>query len=75
MYPGKNRIFPSVRLAQVRDGVEDYEWMQLAEARAGKESAGAVVGELVKTMTDFARDPKTVRAARSQLAALIETRR
>jgi hypothetical protein len=75
MYPGKNRIFPSIRLAQVRDGVEDYEWMQLAEKRAGQQKAGEVVGRLVKTMTDFSRDPKTVRTVRSQLATLIESNR
>ena len=72
LYPGKDRILPSIRLAQIRDGIEDYEWMQLAEARAGRSATEAVVGKLVKTMTDVERDPKTVRGLRSRLAALAE---
>lgn len=75
LYPGKDRILPSIRLAQIRDGVEDYEWMQLAESRAGEKAADVVVDGLVKTMTDVERDPKVVRVLRSRLAALIENGR
>ena len=72
LYPGKEHVLPSIRLAQVRDGVEDYEWMHLAETSAGGDAVGAVIGSLVKSMTDFTRDPKVVRAARNRLADLIE---
>ena len=72
IYPGKDRLFPSVRLAQVRDGVEDYEWFQLAEARAGKAAVEPLLKELVTSMTEFLHDPRAIRALRSRVADLIE---
>jgi chemotaxis methyl-accepting protein methylase len=61
-----------VRLAQVRDGVEDYEWFQLAEARAGKAAVEPLLKELVTSMTEFLHDPRAIRALRSRVADLIE---
>ena len=72
LYPGKKDILPSIRLAQVRDGVEDYEWLQLAAAKAGTDSADAASRTLVMSMTQFTRDPAKLRAARTRLADLIE---
>lgn len=71
LYPGKTHILPSIRLAQVRDGVEDYEWLQLAAAKAGADSADAASRTLVRSMTDFTRDPSAVRVARDSLAGII----
>ena len=73
LYPGKKDILPSIRLAQVRDGVEDYEWLQLAAAKAGTDSADAASRTLVMSMTQFTRDPAKLRAARTRLADLIES--
>ena len=73
LYPGKKVILPSIRLAQVRDGVEDYEWLQLAAAKAGTDSADAASRTLVMSMTQFTRDPAKLRAARTRLADLIES--
>ena len=56
----------------MRDGVEDYEWLQLAAAKAGLTRADAESGKLVKSMTDFTRDPAALRSARTCLADLIE---
>ena len=72
LYPGKQHVLPSIRLAQVRDGVEDYEWLQLAAAKAGLTRADAESGKLVKSMTDFTRDPAALRSARTSLGDLIE---
>ena len=72
LYPGKTNILPSIRLAQVRDGVEDYEWLQLAAAKAGPDAADAESRTLIQSMTKFSRDPATLRAARSRLADVIE---
>ena len=71
LYPGKDDVYPSIRLALVRDGVEDYEWLQLAAQKAGKAAVDEVSRTLVKSLTSFTRDPAAIRAARSRLAALI----
>ena len=71
LYPGKEHVLPSIRLAQVRDAVEDYEWLQLAAAKAGADAADAASRSLVRSMTNFTRDPVAVRAARDRLAEII----
>ena len=72
LYPGKSRILPGIRLANVRDGVEDYEWLQLAEAKAGRAAVDRVLAEVARTVKDFTRDPSVVRLARSRLGDLVE---
>lgn len=71
LYPGKNGIMPSIRLAQIRDGVEDYEWLQLAAAKVGRSAVDAESRRLIRTLTDFTRDPATIRAVRARLAAFL----
>ena len=74
LYPGKEHVLPSIRLAQVRDGVEDYEWLQLAAAKAGAAKADAESRTLIESMTKFTRDPAALRSARARLANLIDAR-
>ena len=72
MYPGEDGIWPSIKLAQCRDGVEDYEYLQLAAAKVGTEKCDEVTKTIVKTLTDYSRDPVKLRAARKRLAQIIE---
>ena len=72
LYPTTEGIVPGIRLAQMRDAVEDYERLQLAAARAGTNAVDAVSRTLVTSMTEFTRDPAALRAARAKLARLIE---
>lgn len=72
LYPGKADIHPSVRLAQVRDGIQDYEWLQLAEKSAGRMMADAACARLIRSLTDYTRDPADLLAERAALAQLIE---
>ena len=72
LYPGKKHVLSSIRLAQVRDGVEDYERLQLAAAKAGAAAADAESRRLIESMTKYTRDPAALRAARARLADLIE---
>ncbi len=71
LYPGKDHILPSIRLAQIRDGVEDYEWLHLAAAKSGTDAVDVVSKTLMRSLTDFTRDPAELRAARRKLARLI----
>jgi hypothetical protein len=72
MYPGEDGIWPSIKLAQCRDGVEDFEYLQLAAAKAGPEKSDGIAKTLVRTLVDFSRDPARLRAARECLARMIE---
>ena len=71
MYPGEEHIFPSIKLAQCRDAEEDYEYLQLAAAKAGRDRTDAVCDVFIKSLTDFSRDPRMLRAARRKLVRLI----
>jgi hypothetical protein len=72
IYPGKERLISGVRLANVRDGVEDYEWMLLAEKRIGRNALDAILRKVVVSPTDFSRDPSLLRQVRSRIADAIE---
>ena len=74
LYPGRNAVLPSIRLANVRDGVEDAEWLKAAGKRAGVNAAAALCGNVVRTSTDFTRDPRVIRTVRSSVGNLIEGR-
>ena len=74
LYPGREHVLGGIRLANVRDGVEDYEWLQLAEQAAGREKVESVLREVAESGTSFTRDPVVVRRARTRLADLVEAR-
>ncbi|MCR5751117.1 MAG: DUF4091 domain-containing protein [Kiritimatiellae bacterium] len=73
LYPGRDHVLPSIRLAQVRDGVEDYEWLKCyAEPLCGADAVEKYARMLVKDLKDFVRIPERIRAVRSQLADFVE---
>ena len=72
LYPGQRDILPSIRLANVRDGEEDGEWLKAAEAAAGREAVEALGRRFIRSLTDFDRDPARIRAVRSAVADLVE---
>ena len=72
LYPAPDEVLPSIRLANVRDGVEDYEWLQLAVSRAGRSAVDALTRRLVRSLTDFTRDPAELRHVRTEVAKLIQ---
>ena len=67
--PGKDHVLPSIRLAQIRDCVEDYEWLKLATAKADAEAGDAISRSLISSPTEFTRAPAAIRAARQKLLA------
>jgi len=74
LYPGKGHVLPSIRLANVRDGVEDSEWLLMAERKAGRADVDELVKLVTADLTHFTRNPKLVRAVRSAVAERIERR-
>ena len=75
LYPAKDRVLPSIRFAQIRDGVEDYEWMKMVEAKYGRTAADGRVKKLVPELTKFSRDPAALRKMRNALGNMIEKRK
>lgn len=71
LYPGRKHVLPSIRLAMVRDGAEDYEWLLMAAEKAGCAAVDVVSQTLIRSRTDFVRDPVRIRKARSQVGDLI----
>ena len=70
-YPGRDHVLPGLRLASMRDAVEDYEWLQLASAKDPAATAAAI-RRVTTGLKTYVRDPKALRAARAELAQIIE---
>ena len=69
-YPGRHGILPSIRLANLRDGSEDYDYLVMAAAK-DPAAVKAIEQSLIRSMTDFTRDTTDIRAARAKLAEII----
>ena len=67
-YPGKDHILPGLRLASVRDAVEDYEWLQEA-SRRDRAATDAAVLRVTTDMKSWNPSPANLRAVRSSLPA------
>jgi hypothetical protein len=52
--------------------VQDYEWLQLAEKKCGRAAVDAVSGKVIRSLSDFTRDPAVLRAAQAELGDMIE---
>jgi len=65
----------SMRLKNLRDGMEDYEYFALLEKLAGKEAAQKIVDIIAPNWWEFSKDPNDFLAARQKLAEAILTRR
>lgn len=72
LYPTKDGIVPSIRLALVRDAVEDYERLQTVAKLCGRQAADEVCRTFIKSKFDFSRDAHSLFDARRRLSAMIE---
>ncbi len=66
VYKGINGPLSSIRLEALRDGIEDYELLTLL-AKQDPVFARQICDAVVRTMTDYVRDPATFRAIRAQI--------
>ncbi|MBN2308735.1 MAG: DUF4091 domain-containing protein, partial [Candidatus Hydrogenedentes bacterium] len=72
LYAGPDGPFGSIRLANIRDGLEDYEYLWLLSEAAGDVETGrAACPPVTTSLTDFTRDPAVVYAQRDKVARLI----
>ena len=66
LYPGEKGPLPSIRFANIRDGSEDYDYLTMCGASSREEC-----GKLIKSMTEYTRDPALLREMRRQIAKRI----
>ncbi len=76
LYPGTpcgiDGPVASMRLKNLRDGLEDYEYLVLLEERVGVEAARAAVDQIAPNWRGFSRDPEEILAVRREIARQIE---
>lgn len=70
-YPGRGHILSGLHLASVRDAVEDYEWLQLAE-KADPAATRAAIERVTRGLKDWNSDSANLRRARRELADVLE---
>ncbi len=61
----------SMRLKNLRDGMEDYEYLAMLAKRSGGEAVKRIVDKVAPNWWDYCRDPQVLLAARRELAAEI----
>jgi hypothetical protein len=70
---GMDGPIASMRLKNLRDGMEDYEYFVLLEQRCGADTVQRIVDRIAPTWWDYTRDPQALLDARRELAATILT--
>ncbi len=75
-YPGKDAGFDgpvvSMRLKQIREGMEDYEYLHLLAHKVGRDKATEFARRIGRTWRDWEKDPAKLMAVREELARAIE---
>jgi hypothetical protein len=73
VYPGKDGPIGSIRLAAIRDGLEDYDYLALlAELESDPEAARRACVPVTEGLTAFTHDPARLYSQRDQIARRIE---
>ncbi len=76
-YPGKDAGFDgpvsSIRLKNIREGLEDYEYFAILEKKGEEEFVREMVNAVCPEWWDFTKDPETLLKVREQLARKIES--
>jgi hypothetical protein len=73
LYAGKDGPIGSIRLANLRDGLNDYEYLcLLAQLTGSVEEARAACQPVTTSLTAFTTDPQVLLAQRDKIAREIE---
>ncbi|MBQ7654151.1 MAG: DUF4091 domain-containing protein, partial [Clostridia bacterium] len=68
----KNEIYSSLRLESIMSGVEDYDYLKLAENLIGKEKTDKILHKVTTSFTEFTYSDSTFANARIELGNAIE---
>jgi hypothetical protein len=76
VYPGKQvgvqGVVASIRLKWLRDGVEDYDYIQILKNRGQGDFALDISRSVGKDWTSWTRDPEAIETARKKLGETID---
>jgi len=76
-YPGLDAGFDgpvtSIRLKNIREGLEDYEYFAILEKKGHEEFVKEMVNTICPEWWDFTKDPETLLKVREKLAMKIES--
>ncbi len=62
--PGEHGPLSTIRIENIRDGLEDIELLRLYRDRHGRDAASKILERVTRNRTRFTRDPADLRAAR-----------
>ena len=71
-YQGKGKAVPTQRAWLIRDGIEDYELLALAERKLGREKVIELVKPFIKDPFTWTNDPAVLNRIRAKLAEAAE---
>lgn len=63
----------TIRLEQVRDGIEDYQYMSMIEEAFGRERALELVNKVTTDLLEYSNDSDLLRAVREEMGDLLES--
>lgn len=76
LYPGKkvgvDGPVSSQRLEVIRDGLEDFDYLTLADQRLGPGAGAAWAAKIGRSLTDWERDPAVLERVRRELGDALE---
>jgi len=73
--PDVNGPVSSIRFELLREGIEDYDYIQMLKNAGDKEFADSVVGKMVIDVSTFSRNVEDLYAARKAMAERLEKRK
>ncbi len=68
LYPGAGGPIGSIRLANIRDGIDDYEYLWLLARKEGVAAARRACLPVTQNLTTFTHDPAVLLAQRRRIA-------
>jgi hypothetical protein len=75
LYPGADvgvqGFITSIRLKQIREGLEDYEYLTILSQRRSRAEAETIVRKIARSWHDWDTDAKHLLRARAEIARLI----
>jgi hypothetical protein len=67
IWPGDETVYPSIRLAAMRDGIRDYELLKMVSEKEGLAKADQFCNEIVQDTWNYSTDVEVFRAQRKAI--------
>ncbi len=74
IWPGDHKVYPSLRLSAMRDGIRDYELLKLLSDKVGQVEADRICTSIVTDTFNYTTDMEAFRAARKTILDKLEGR-